>query len=63
MDFDVLFSSRAYCKMVLHAAKYPHCAISGILLSPQKEDRDIVVDSVPLFHQVSQSKGIGDRTW
>ena len=30
---EVEFSPRAYCKMVLHAAKYPHCAVNGLLLT------------------------------
>ena len=30
---EVEFSLRAYCKMVLHAAKYPHCAVNGVLLT------------------------------
>lgn len=29
----VEFSSRAYCKMLLHAVKYPHCAVNGLLLA------------------------------
>jgi len=29
---EVTFSPRAYSKMILHAAKYPHCAINGLLL-------------------------------
>lgn len=35
--------------MILHAAKYPHLAVNGILLG-SKEGKDIV-DVVPLFHQ------------
>ena len=30
---EVEFSGRAYYKMVLHAAKYPHCAVNGLLLT------------------------------
>ena len=30
---EIEFSARAYCKMVLHAAKYPHCAVNGVLLT------------------------------
>lgn len=37
MDSDsVNLSSRAYAKLLLHAAKYPHCAVNGVLLSPAK---------------------------
>ncbi|XP_046736400.1 ER membrane protein complex subunit 8/9 homolog [Diprion similis] len=53
---EVRFSTRAYSKIILHAAKYPHCAINGLLLAEQKP-RDAsrskelyIVDVVPLFH-------------
>lgn len=46
-------SARAYTKMILHAAKYPHCAVNGILLSSNAgKDKSVqIVDAVPLFHQ------------
>lgn len=46
-------SSRAYSKMVLHAAKYPHCAINGLLLANTKDSSNTIeiVDAMPLFHQ------------
>ncbi|KAL1129054.1 hypothetical protein AAG570_013586 [Ranatra chinensis] len=54
---EVTFSSRAYCKMILHAAKYPHCAVNGVLLAEQSKQRDgkksktlQFVDAIPLFH-------------
>lgn len=53
----VTFSSRASCKIILHAAKYPHCAINGLLLAKQKNKTDnksadyIIEDAIPLFHQ------------
>uniref|UniRef100_A0A0A9WTW4 UPF0172 protein CG3501 n=1 Tax=Lygus hesperus TaxID=30085 RepID=A0A0A9WTW4_LYGHE len=49
----VRITPRAYCKIILHAAKYPHCAINGVLLSDNKRDKKgklTIVDSVPLFH-------------
>ncbi|XP_015595278.1 ER membrane protein complex subunit 8/9 homolog [Cephus cinctus] len=52
----VHFSARAYCKIVLHAAKYPHCAINGLLLARQKGKGDgksselQIEDAIPLFH-------------
>ncbi len=49
-DGDLTFSSRAYAKMLLHAAKFPHASVSGLLLGPS-EDRLSVSDAVPLFHQ------------
>ena len=37
VEAEVHFSVRAYSKMILHAAKYPQCAINGVLLA--KSDR------------------------
>nr|CAD7193887.1 unnamed protein product [Timema douglasi]CAD7573062.1 unnamed protein product [Timema californicum] len=52
---DIKFSARAYCKMIFHAAKYPHCAVNGVLLaedSKSKEDKKglFILDAIPLFH-------------
>ncbi|XP_050300734.1 ER membrane protein complex subunit 8/9 homolog [Anthonomus grandis grandis] len=50
---EVKFSARAFCKMILHAVKYPHCAINGVLLakSHATTSKEIeFVDAVPLFH-------------
>lgn len=49
---ELTLSARAYCKMILHAAKYPHCAINGLLLGRLNKDKDelVVTDAVPLFH-------------
>lgn len=53
---DVSFSNRAYAKIILHAAKYPHCAINGLLLAKQKSKSDSgllelrIEDAIPLFH-------------
>ncbi|XP_043479143.1 ER membrane protein complex subunit 8/9 homolog [Leptopilina heterotoma] len=53
---DVNFSARAYCKILLHAIKYPYCAINGLLLAKSKNKSDAktnelqIVDCIPLFH-------------
>ncbi|OXU29468.1 hypothetical protein TSAR_009188 [Trichomalopsis sarcophagae] len=51
---DISFSGRAYAKIILHAAKYPHCAINGLLLGKQPKSSSgtelQIVDAVPLFH-------------
>jgi hypothetical protein len=50
---EITFSARAYCKIILHAAKYPHCSINGVLLSKSSttKGKEIeFVDAVPLFH-------------
>ncbi|XP_073836952.1 ER membrane protein complex subunit 8/9 [Musca autumnalis] len=43
------FSELAYAKMIFHAAKYPHLAVNGVLLSSKTEGE--IVDAIPLFHQ------------
>ncbi|KAG8224459.1 hypothetical protein J437_LFUL003182 [Ladona fulva] len=55
---EVKFSARAYCKIILHVAKYPHAAVNGILLAEETKNKDgpkvkdlNIVDAVPLFHQ------------
>ncbi|XP_017780339.1 PREDICTED: ER membrane protein complex subunit 8/9 homolog [Nicrophorus vespilloides] len=49
---DITFSSKAYCKIILHAAKYPYAAVNGVLLAktPVKGKEIEFVDAVPLFH-------------
>ncbi|CAH2090780.1 unnamed protein product [Euphydryas editha] len=54
---EVSLETSAYAKLILHAAKYPHCAVNGVLLADgtkirsgaKNQDLDIV-DTVPLFH-------------
>uniref|UniRef100_A0A667YEK5 ER membrane protein complex subunit 8 n=2 Tax=Myripristis murdjan TaxID=586833 RepID=A0A667YEK5_9TELE len=49
---------KAYCKMLLHAAKYPHCAVNGLLVAEKVKEKKkdshsapiLCVDCVPLFH-------------
>ena len=51
---DVSLTAQAYIKIVLHAAKYAHCSVNGVLLADlrKKEGRSVViVDAVPFFHQ------------
>ncbi|KAI5637491.1 hypothetical protein NE865_09778 [Phthorimaea operculella] len=54
---EVSFEVSAYAKIILHAAKYPHSAVNGILLADASSIRDgaknqslDIVDCVPLFH-------------
>ena len=48
-SFEV--SSCAYVKMLLHAAKYPHNSVNGVLLA-EKDGNSTwrIVDAIPLFH-------------
>jgi len=46
-------STRAYCKMIMHSAKYPSSAINGVLLSKRdsvKSGARTIHDCIPLFH-------------
>ena len=47
-------SARAYSKVLLHAAKYPHRAVNGVLLVEKSKSKDVktlkFVDAIPLFH-------------
>lgn len=47
-------SALAYTKMILHAAKYPHLAVNGVLLGKPTNSSAKhfeIVDVIPLFHQ------------
>jgi hypothetical protein len=46
-------SAKAYAKMLLHAAKYPHKSVNGVLLGEDltQEGELYVLDAIPLFHQ------------
>lgn len=49
---DISFSAKAYCKIILHVAKYSHCSVNGVLLAKHaSKSKDIeFVDAIPLFH-------------
>lgn len=55
---EIKLTSRAYSKIILHAAKYPHCSISGVLLAKhlkgskeeQKNRNLVILDAIPMFH-------------
>ncbi|XP_031564691.1 ER membrane protein complex subunit 8-like [Actinia tenebrosa] len=46
-------SAKAYAKMLLHAAKYPHTSVNGVLLGEEvtQESEMFILDAIPLFHQ------------
>ncbi|GAB1605660.1 ER membrane protein complex subunit 8-like [Argonauta hians] len=50
VDYNV--SLQAYCKIMSHAAKYPHSSVNGVLLAEAKDSGKCLklVDSIPLFH-------------
>ncbi|KAI6198152.1 MPN domain-containing protein [Aphelenchoides besseyi] len=39
-----------YCKIALHAVKFPHNAVHGLLVGRVTDDDCVVVDAFPLFH-------------
>ena len=45
-------SAKAYAKMLLHAAKYPHKSVNGVLLGEDvlHDGELFVLDAIPLFH-------------
>ena len=45
-------SLRAYAKILLHTAKYPHKAVNGVLLGVEnpKDGEIYALDAIPLFH-------------
>lgn len=45
-------NDKAFCKMVAHAAKYPHCTVNGVLLAKSSSNNKEIefVDAIPLFH-------------
>ncbi|KAL3860393.1 hypothetical protein ACJMK2_010518 [Sinanodonta woodiana] len=51
---EILVNVQAYAKLTLHAAKYPHCAVNGVLLAEDSKSKDRktirFVDCIPLFH-------------
>lgn len=49
---DVTMNAKAYSKIILHATKYPHCSVNGVLLAKASGNKSKVeyVDAVPLFH-------------
>lgn len=51
---DIVVNVQAYCKLLLHAAKYPHCAVNGVLLAEEQKNKDVkalrFIDCIPLFH-------------
>lgn len=55
---SIKLTTQAYCKMLLHAAKYPHCAVNGLLVAEKQKEKKkdshstpiLCVDCIPLFH-------------
>jgi len=52
MALSCELSKVAYSKIILHAFKYPHTAINGVLLASEGSNAQCLkyVDAIPLFH-------------
>ena len=52
MALSCELSRVAYSKIILHAFKYPHTAINGVLLASEGSNNQLLkyVDAIPLFH-------------
>ncbi|XP_065676707.1 ER membrane protein complex subunit 8-like [Hydra vulgaris] len=51
---EISFSPRSYSKILLHATRYPHKAVNGVLLGvcdPNDNGKMRILDAIPLFHQ------------
>lgn len=47
----VTLSTQAYSKILLHACKYPHKAVCGVVLAGKNCVSNVeVTDAVPMFH-------------
>ena len=53
-DSELEISTRAYCKILMHAAKYPSSNINGLLLS--KVERTIIDDLLSRHFKVGGGK-------
>ncbi|XP_063310980.1 ER membrane protein complex subunit 9 isoform X1 [Pelobates fuscus] len=47
---EVELSTRVYVKMRLHAARYPHCTVSGVLVGCRANGCLMLCDCVPICH-------------
>uniref|UniRef100_A0A8C5PYV4 ER membrane protein complex subunit 9 n=1 Tax=Leptobrachium leishanense TaxID=445787 RepID=A0A8C5PYV4_9ANUR len=47
---EVELSTRVYVKMRLHAARYPHCTVSGVLVGRRSNGCVLLCDCVPIGH-------------
>lgn len=46
-------SHKAYTKLIIHAAKYPHAPVNGVLIGTASSGGSpiLVADAIPLLHQ------------
>jgi len=44
--------TNAYCKVALHAVKFPHCAVRGFLLGRGDGADAVVIDAIPVLHGI-----------
>ena len=54
-------SLQAYCKMMLHAAKYPHAAVNGLLLAAAPKDLHLRKGTTPQSADDNDDAGVDDE--
>lgn len=49
---EPLISVRCYVKMLMHALRYPHATVNGLLVADRKKKGKSIrlVDYIPMFH-------------
>jgi len=47
---QITIAHAAYCKMMLHALKFPHAGVHGALLGRRSGSALEIVDALPMFH-------------
>jgi hypothetical protein len=50
VQMSAVISTNAYCKMLLHALKYPHCYVLGLLIADRQSSSLNIVNVVPVVH-------------
>jgi hypothetical protein len=67
-EMSVSLGTKAFIKPLLHALKYAHCAVNGLLLARDDATKDgrstiVAVDAVPLFHSSNSSTHDGSCSY
>lgn len=50
---ELVLSIKCYVKMIMHALRYPHATVNGVLIMEKKSKSsklNRLVDCIPLFH-------------
>ena len=50
---ELVLTPKSYVKMVMHALRYPHATVNGVLIMEKKgksNKQNRIVDAIPMFH-------------